>query len=376
MDGESIRQLIDGATYLFTNEYEARLTEQKTGWSAEEIDERVQTRVITKGKRRGRRGHQGRGADPGAGGPRGAQGRPHRRRRRLPRRLPHRPGRGLDHRRCAEVGSMLATYVIETVGTQEYELGQARFLARLAEAYGAESAAEVEPHLACAAPLVPTACRSSLPPPPGALTPGARRPRRGPRRRRRRPRRRAPCSRRTARGLFPMGVGAARRPAARLVVTGPARRAAAGRAAGQPVAAQGPARTFETRVDTAFDAGRRGVRRPRPGRALDHPRDRRAPTPSCTALGWAHSVETWRDGELVGGLYGLAIGGLFAGESMFHHATDASKVALVAPRRPRLRRRRPPTADRRAVGHRRTWRAWASARCRATDYLPPPRRRP
>ncbi|MEO6267310.1 MAG: leucyl/phenylalanyl-tRNA--protein transferase [Nocardioidaceae bacterium] len=47
-------------------------------------------------------------------------------------------------------------------------------------------------------------------------------------------------------------------------------------------------------------------------------------------LGWAHSVETWRDGELVGGLYGVAVGGLFAGESMFHRVTDASKVALVA----------------------------------------------
>ena len=47
-------------------------------------------------------------------------------------------------------------------------------------------------------------------------------------------------------------------------------------------------------------------------------------------LGWAHSVETWLDGELVGGLYGVQIGGLFAGESMFHTATDASKVALVA----------------------------------------------
>lgn len=47
-------------------------------------------------------------------------------------------------------------------------------------------------------------------------------------------------------------------------------------------------------------------------------------------LGWAHSVETWTpEGELVGGLYGIAIGGLFAGESMFHRAPDASKVALV-----------------------------------------------
>jgi leucyl/phenylalanyl-tRNA--protein transferase len=48
-------------------------------------------------------------------------------------------------------------------------------------------------------------------------------------------------------------------------------------------------------------------------------------------LGWAHSVEVWDDtGGLVGGLYGVAVGGLFAGESMFHRATDASKVALVA----------------------------------------------
>lgn len=47
-------------------------------------------------------------------------------------------------------------------------------------------------------------------------------------------------------------------------------------------------------------------------------------------LGWVHSVETFADGELVGGLYGLHIGRLFAGESMFSTATDASKVALVA----------------------------------------------
>jgi leucyl/phenylalanyl-tRNA--protein transferase len=47
-------------------------------------------------------------------------------------------------------------------------------------------------------------------------------------------------------------------------------------------------------------------------------------------LGWAHSVEVWgADGALVGGLYGVAVGGLFAAESMFHHARDASKVAVV-----------------------------------------------
>ena len=47
-------------------------------------------------------------------------------------------------------------------------------------------------------------------------------------------------------------------------------------------------------------------------------------------LGFAHSVETWQDGRLAGGLYGVALGGAFFGESMFHRSTNASKVALVA----------------------------------------------
>jgi leucyl/phenylalanyl-tRNA--protein transferase len=47
-------------------------------------------------------------------------------------------------------------------------------------------------------------------------------------------------------------------------------------------------------------------------------------------LGWAHSVEVWQDGALAGGLYGVAVGSLFAAESMFHHVRDASKVAVVA----------------------------------------------
>jgi len=46
--------------------------------------------------------------------------------------------------------------------------------------------------------------------------------------------------------------------------------------------------------------------------------------------GYAHSVEAWRDGRLAGGLYGVALGGAFFGESMFHHVTDASRVALAA----------------------------------------------
>jgi len=86
---------------------------------------------------------------------------------------------------------------------------------------------------------------------------------------------------------------------------------------------------FEVRVDAAFDAVVAGCADPtRPHGWID---DRmRAAYNRLHELGWAHSVETWLDGELVGGLYGLAIGGLFAAESKFHRVTDASKTALVA----------------------------------------------
>ena len=88
-------------------------------------------------------------------------------------------------------------------------------------------------------------------------------------------------------------------------------------------------RRSEVRVDTAFAEVVRACADPaRDGGWID---DRvEAAYTRLHELGWAHSVETWRDGELVGGLYGVAVGGLFAGESMFHRATDASKVALVA----------------------------------------------
>jgi leucyl/phenylalanyl-tRNA--protein transferase len=86
---------------------------------------------------------------------------------------------------------------------------------------------------------------------------------------------------------------------------------------------------FEVRIDTAFEAVMRACADPaRPHGWIDES----FVTAYCRLheLGWGHSVETWRDGELVGGLYGLRIGGLFAGESMFHRATDASKVACWA----------------------------------------------
>jgi leucyl/phenylalanyl-tRNA--protein transferase len=88
-------------------------------------------------------------------------------------------------------------------------------------------------------------------------------------------------------------------------------------------------RRFEIRVDTAFDQVLAGCADPsREGGWIDS-RIMKAYA-ALQRLGWVHSVEAWRDGELAGGLYGVSIGGLFAGESMFYRRTDASKVALVA----------------------------------------------
>lgn len=84
---------------------------------------------------------------------------------------------------------------------------------------------------------------------------------------------------------------------------------------------------FEVRIDTAFEAVMRACA----------DRDETWITEDILQsyvalhrLGHGHSVETWQDGALVGGLYGVSLGGAFFGESMFHTATDASKVALVA----------------------------------------------
>jgi len=87
---------------------------------------------------------------------------------------------------------------------------------------------------------------------------------------------------------------------------------------------------YEVRFDSAFEevldacADRR-----RPGAWIS--KDVKRAYQRLHDLGWVHSVEAWSpDGRLAGGLYGVAVGGLFAGESMFHRDTDASKVALVA----------------------------------------------
>ena len=93
-------------------------------------------------------------------------------------------------------------------------------------------------------------------------------------------------------------------------------------------------RRFEIRVDTAFVDVMRGCADPRRPHGWIDKKFIAAYT-ELHRLGWAHSVETWQDDErgervLVGGLYGVSIGGLFAAESKFHRVTDASKVAVVA----------------------------------------------
>jgi adenosine kinase len=152
MQGPEIRRLVDGAAYLFTNEYEAGLTEQKTGWSPEEILDRVAVRVTTHGKKGAvieRKGEapvqvacaqEERKADPTGVGDGFRSG------------FLAGVAWGLPLQRCAEVGSLLATHVIETVGTQEYTLSQARFLERLGEAYGPDAVTDVAPHLRCLRP--------------------------------------------------------------------------------------------------------------------------------------------------------------------------------------------------------------------------------
>lgn len=147
MSGEEIKLLIDGASYLFLNEYELALAMQKTGWSDREILEHVKIRVVTLGSK---------GAKvESAAGEFVQVGTPQEKSKTDPTGVgdSFRSGFiaglawGLSHERCAQLGSLIATYVIETMGTQEYRFTSAEFLARFDGAYGPEAAAEIAPHL-------------------------------------------------------------------------------------------------------------------------------------------------------------------------------------------------------------------------------------
>ncbi len=146
-EGDLIRKLIEGATLLFSNEYESHLIESKTGWSGEEILDLVGTQVITLGKDGVR--IVAKGQEPievralnnvNALEPTGVGD-------------AFRAGFlaamdwGLSHERAAQVGCTLAAYVVETVGTQEYTFTREEFVARLGGSYGDEAAAEVAKYL-------------------------------------------------------------------------------------------------------------------------------------------------------------------------------------------------------------------------------------
>ncbi|MDQ6650116.1 MAG: carbohydrate kinase family protein [Actinomycetota bacterium] len=147
LDGEEIRTLVQGAAYLFSNAYERALVESKAGWTDEQVLAAVGVRVTTLGADGALIEAQGaepirvaavppaRVADPtGVGdafraGFLGAR------------------SWGLELERSAQVGSLLATHVLETVGPQEYDIEPAAFVDRLAAAYGDGAAAAVAPHL-------------------------------------------------------------------------------------------------------------------------------------------------------------------------------------------------------------------------------------
>ncbi|MGP3924043.1 MULTISPECIES: carbohydrate kinase family protein [unclassified Streptomyces] len=148
MEGDDIRVLVDGAAYLFTNEYESALIESKTGWTGEEILAKVGTRVTTLGARGVR--IERRDEDPIE------VGCPEEEAKADPTGVGDAFRAGflaglsweLSLERAAQLGCMLATLVIETVGTQEYELRRGHFMDRFTKAYGHEAAAEVQAHLA------------------------------------------------------------------------------------------------------------------------------------------------------------------------------------------------------------------------------------
>src|SRR5579859_7034531 len=143
LDGDSMRALIEGAAYLFCNEYEEAAIEQKTGWSSEDILDRVETRIITlgaAGARVERRGEPpvlvGPVSDATFVEPTGAGD-------------AFRSGFlaatawGLPTERAIQLGNLMAVHVLETVGPQEYDFTAATLADRAKASYGQEAAADL-----------------------------------------------------------------------------------------------------------------------------------------------------------------------------------------------------------------------------------------
>jgi adenosine kinase len=146
LDGDQIRQLVTGAAYLFSNEYEASLTEHKTGWTAAEMIDQVGVRVTTLGADGTRVDRAGQDpvlvgpvqdvtlADPTGAGDAFRAG------------FLAGVAWGLSMERAAQLGNLLAVHVLETTGPQEYKLVPAELAARCAASYGAAAADELAAH--------------------------------------------------------------------------------------------------------------------------------------------------------------------------------------------------------------------------------------
>ena len=142
LDGTDVRTLLDGAQYLFANEYEAALTEQKTGWSAEEIVNRVRVRVTTLGRdgvRVDRAGQQplmipavlAQPKEPTGAGDAFRAG------------FLAAIASGLGLERGAQLGNLIAACALETVGPQEYEVKPEPLTSRFGATYGSTAADEL-----------------------------------------------------------------------------------------------------------------------------------------------------------------------------------------------------------------------------------------
>jgi len=146
LDGEQVRSLVAGADYLFCNEYEATLTQHKSGWNTRELTEQVGVQITTLGSRGARIDRAGQppilvpavpGVEPkeptGAGDA-------------------FRSGFlaaiswGLSLERAAQLGNIIAVHALETTGTQEYQLHPEPLAARFAAAYGDQAAADITRH--------------------------------------------------------------------------------------------------------------------------------------------------------------------------------------------------------------------------------------
>lgn len=146
-DGDLIRPLIDGADILFSNEYETSLIIQKTGWSAAEVLKRVGTWVVTLGGAGARIDRQGEESILVSAVPEIVKVEPTGVGDAFRAGFLAAGSWGLGLERSAQLGCLLAVYVIEQVGTQEYTLSRSAFLKRCESAYGAAAAADFEPHL-------------------------------------------------------------------------------------------------------------------------------------------------------------------------------------------------------------------------------------